>query len=83
MLKALSGVATHAHRESIPVVENTQDWCAAAPAVEALLRDRPDAHGLLIRGHGLYTWGRDLEETWRHLEAFDFLLEVVTRMEAR
>ena len=31
------------------------------------------APGYLIRGHGLYTWGRDVAEALRHLEAFDFL----------
>ena len=36
-------------------------------------------HGLLIRRHGLYTWGRDLDELKRHLEVLEFLLEVVGR----
>jgi methylthioribulose-1-phosphate dehydratase len=30
--------------------------------------------GYLIAGHGLYTWGRDVEEAQRHLDAFEFLL---------
>jgi methylthioribulose-1-phosphate dehydratase len=79
MLKALAGVATHAHREVLSVIENTQDWRAAAPAVEALLAERPEAHGFLIRRHGLYTWGRDLAEAARHLEALEFLLEAEGR----
>ncbi|HYU40972.1 MAG TPA: class II aldolase/adducin family protein, partial [Vicinamibacteria bacterium] len=36
-------------------------------------------HGLLIRRHGLYTWGSDLDELKRHLEVLEFLLEVVGR----
>ena len=79
MLKGLDGVATHEHREWLPIVENRQDWSAAAAEVEALLRKRPDAHGLLIRRHGLYTWGRDFDEAVRHLEVLEFLLEVVGR----
>ena len=79
MLKGLSGVKTHAHREWLPVIENTQDWAAEAPRVESLLRGQPHAHGLLIRRHGLYTWGRDLDEMKRHLEILEFLLEVVGR----
>ena len=79
MLKGLDGVATHEHREWLPIVENTQDWNAAVPAVEALLRERPEAHGLLIRRHGMYTWGRDFAEAVRHLEVLEFLLEVVGR----
>jgi methylthioribulose-1-phosphate dehydratase len=79
MLKGLSGVTTHAHREWLPVIANTQDWAAEAHRVESLLRGQPQAHGLLIRRHGLYTWGRDLEELKRHLEILEFLLEVVGR----
>jgi methylthioribulose-1-phosphate dehydratase len=79
MLKGLQGVTTHAHREWVPLIENTQDWVGEAPRVEELLRRHPDAHGLLIRRHGLYTWGRDLDELKRHVEIFEFLLEVVGR----
>jgi len=79
MLKGLDGVATHEHREWLPIVENTQDWSAGAAEVESRLRQRPDAHGLLIRRHGLYTWGRDFDEAVRHLEVLEFLLEVVGR----
>jgi methylthioribulose-1-phosphate dehydratase len=79
MLKGLRGVTTHTHREWLPVIENTQDWAAEAPRVESLLRGQAHTHGLLIRRHGLYTWGRDLEELKRHLEVLEFLLEVVGR----
>jgi methylthioribulose-1-phosphate dehydratase len=79
MLKGLSGVTTHVHREWLPVIENTQDWAGEAHRVESLLRGQPAVHGLLIRRHGLYTWGRDFDEAARHLEVLEFLLEVVGR----
>jgi methylthioribulose-1-phosphate dehydratase len=79
MLKGLDGVETHEHREWLPVVENTQDWAAAAPQIETMLRAHPDAHGFLIRGHGLYTWGKDLAEAKRQIEILEFLFEVMGR----
>jgi methylthioribulose-1-phosphate dehydratase len=79
MLKGLEGVATHEHREWLPIIDNTQDWAAAAPQVEALLAAHPKAHGFLIRRHGLYTWGRDLAEAKRHVEVLEFLFEVLGR----
>jgi methylthioribulose-1-phosphate dehydratase len=79
MLKGLGGVATHQHREFMPILENTQDWAAVAPQVETLLGRHPEAHGFLIRRHGLYTWGRDLAQARRHLEALEFLFEVIGR----
>ena len=79
MLKALDGVRSHEHRELLPILDNTQDWAAAAPRIEAVLAKHPDAHGFLIRRHGLYTWGRDLADAKRQMEALEFLLEVMGR----
>jgi methylthioribulose-1-phosphate dehydratase len=79
MLKGLEGVGTHEHREWLPILENTQDWAAAVPQVEAMLAQHPDAHGFLIRRHGLYTWGRALAEAKRQMEILEFLFEVMGR----
>ncbi len=79
MLKGLDGIRTHEHREWLPIIENTQDWAAAAPNIEHKLREHPDVHGFLIRRHGLYTWGRDLAEAKRQLEILEFLFEVMGR----
>ena len=79
MLKGLDGVRTHEHREWLPILDNTQDWAAAVPRVEAILGEQPQAHGFLIRRHGLYTWGRDLPEAKRQVEILEFLFEVMGR----
>jgi methylthioribulose-1-phosphate dehydratase len=79
MLKGLDGVATHEHREWLPILENTQDWGTAVPRVKAILAQQPQAHGFLIRRHGLYTWGRELAEARRQMEALEFLFEVMGR----
>ena len=82
LLKGLSGVTTHDHREWLPIVPNRQDWEKGEAAIEEVMRQNPGAHGFLIRGHGLYTWGVDLGEAFRHLEALEFLLECVLHREA-
>lgn len=79
MLKGLEGVRTHEHREWLPIVENTQDWATAAPRIEVKLREQAEVHGILIRRHGLYTWGKDLTEAKRQLEILEFLLEAMGR----
>jgi len=43
------------------------------------LREQPEVHGILIRRHGLYTWGEDLAEAKRQLEILEFLLEAMGR----
>ena len=79
MLKGLTGVRTHEHREWLPVIENTQRWPEVIPRLEETLRTRPDVHGFLVLRHGLYTWGRSVAEARRHVEIFEFLLEVLWR----
>jgi methylthioribulose-1-phosphate dehydratase len=82
MLKGLSGVRTHEHSERLPVLENTQDYDHMSRDVRAALAEYPGAHGLLLRGHGLYTWGRDVPEARRHVEILEFLFEVEGRLYA-
>ena len=51
---------------------------ALAPVLNDIDRDLDNGrpmHGYLIEGHGIYTWGRDMAETKRHLDAFEFLLQ--------
>ncbi len=79
LLKALSGITTHAHRECVPVIANTQDYAALAEELTAVLAQNPAAHGVLLSGHGLYTWGTSVAEARRHLEALEFLFEVEYR----
>jgi methylthioribulose-1-phosphate dehydratase len=79
MLKGLEGVGTHEHREWVPIFENDQDMRRLAARVDATLKDMPDAHAFLLRGHGLYTWGADLAQARRHIEILEFLFEVTGR----
>ena len=74
MLKAFPGVETHETRIDIPVFENSQDIAALAREVEARLKNAPNVPGYLIKGHGLYVWGRDMEEAERVAEAMEYLL---------
>jgi methylthioribulose-1-phosphate dehydratase len=79
MLKGLEGVATHEHTEFVPVIENSQDYVTLSGVIENVVRDNPDAHGIYLRRHGLYTWGQDIGEARRHIEIFEFLFEVLGR----
>jgi methylthioribulose-1-phosphate dehydratase len=83
MLKGLEGVSTHQHVEWVPIVQNCQDMVQLSNNVTAILGEYPQAHGFLVQGHGLYTWGRTLSEAKRHVEVFEFLFEVLGRTRAR
>jgi methylthioribulose-1-phosphate dehydratase len=82
MLKALAGIATHEVTVRVEVFPNTQDMPDFACRVEKRLRDPscpPLEYAFLIAGHGLYAWGKDLAEARRHIEALEFLFEVLAR----
>ncbi len=74
MLKAFPGVTTHETAVRIPVFENSQDIPMMAETVARRLREEPALPAYLIRGHGVYGWGRDLEEAERVIEALEHLL---------
>jgi methylthioribulose-1-phosphate dehydratase len=81
MLKGLEGVATHEHREWLPILENDQDMARLAGRVRHVLAEHQACHGFLLRRHGLYTWGETLPQAIRHVEILEFLLEAVGRIE--
>ena len=72
--KAITGYSTHDSVLEIPVFPNTQRMSELVARVDAWLDAGKPLHAYLIDGHGIYTWGRDMHETHRHLEALEFLL---------
>ena len=80
MLKGLEGITSHTATVTIPLWPNSQDMAAVSAEIPALLTLDPAPYGLLLAGHGLYTWGATLFQARRHLEILEFLLEVQYRM---
>jgi methylthioribulose-1-phosphate dehydratase len=74
LLKAFKGITTHQTSLAIPIFENTQDIAALAAQADAYMAAHPDCPAYLIRGHGIYVWGADVEDCSNKLEAMDFLL---------
>ena len=75
ILKAFPGITTHETAIELPVLENSQDIPALARQVEARLMAHPRLAAYLIRGHGAYAWGADLDEAERIVEALEHLLQ--------
>ena len=68
---------THDHREWVPIVDNDQNMPRLARVVSDALDRHPRTHAVLIRRHGLYTWGASLAEAVRHVEILEFLLQAM------
>ncbi|MCS7262499.1 MAG: methylthioribulose 1-phosphate dehydratase [Aquificaceae bacterium] len=78
LLKAF-GIGTHEACVRVPVFENSQDMRELSQQVEQRLKQE-QVYGFLLRSHGLYAWGRSVEEAYMRLEALEFLLECELRL---
>ena len=80
LLKAFNGITTHDTQIVVPIFPNDQDIARLSVVVEDYLKQHTDCYAYIIAGHGLYTWGRSIDETLRYLEALDFLFECELRL---
>lgn len=79
VLKSLSRVPTARPVEWVAILENSGDYAGLADNITRLLKRRPDIHAILLRKHGLYSWGATVQEAARHIEIFELLFEVMVR----
>ncbi len=86
LLKAFPGLPTHDARVEVPVFDNDQDIDRLQAAVDRRWDGMTSVPpGYLIRGHGIYVWGRDMATARLRLEALEFMLacELEERRAAR
>lgn len=77
-LEMLKGIGRRAHDETvtIPVVPNSQDMAEIAAAWEPVWDGQVPA--FIVARHGMYAWGRDLEQARHHTEIVEFLMQFAT-----
>ncbi|MFH5923229.1 methylthioribulose 1-phosphate dehydratase [Roseomonas xinghualingensis] len=76
LLKAFPGLQTHEAAIELPVLDNDQDIARLQAEVEARWARMapPVLPGYLIRGHGVYVWGPDMDAALARLEGLEFML---------
>ncbi|WP_336946379.1 methylthioribulose 1-phosphate dehydratase [Asaia sp. HN010] len=72
LLKVFEGQSTHDTAIDVPFFANDQDIARLATVVGPSLGKMPA--GYVIRGHGVYVWGRDMAVALARLEGLEFLL---------
>lgn len=80
MQKSLAGNTTHDETIRLAVFDNTQDMPDLAGQLSERWMKEPLNWGFLVSGHGLYAWGRDMQEARRHLEGLEFLFACALEM---
>ena len=73
LLKAFEGQTTHEASLDLAIVDNDQDMARLAARLAKLLRGGASL-GYLIRGHGVYVWGPEMQTALARLEGVEFLL---------
>jgi methylthioribulose-1-phosphate dehydratase len=76
MQKAFAGIKSHDEKVNVVIFDNDQDMQALAKRVgQAWADGQFTVPGFLIRGHGLYAWGKDIASAQQHAEGFEFLFQ--------
>lgn len=70
--KAFPGIASHEMSVRLPIFDNDQDIGRLATAIASTIATKPV--GYVLRGHGVYAWGPDVERCFWRLEALEFLI---------
>ena len=80
LLKAFPGIDSHDCTVRVPVFDNDQNIARLADRIDTCLAGLDSPHGYLIRAHGFYTWGGNIDDAMRHVEAFEFLFDCEIRL---
>ncbi len=75
MVKTISGFQSHDETLKLAIFDNNQDIPALAELVKQNWQSVHLASGLIVRGHGLYSWGNSISDAKRHMEGLEFLVE--------
>ncbi len=74
MLKAYRGINTHDVVVKLPIFDNMQDMTLLSKRVEHVLKNSIKIPAYLIRSHGIYGWGCDMNDAVRVIEATEMML---------
>ena len=83
LLKAFPGIDSHESTVEIPIFSNDQNIPRMVKEIEKYLAKQPDIIAYIIAGHGFYTWGKNLGDALRHIEALDYLLTCELKSDRR
>lgn len=72
MLKVFPGITTHEVSVTIPIVDNSQDMGVLSADLAKKITAQTPAY--LIRDHGFYAWGCDMQQVLNICEGLEYLL---------
>jgi ribulose-5-phosphate 4-epimerase/fuculose-1-phosphate aldolase len=79
MLKGIAGVGCFDVHE-VPIINNTAYECDLADSLKEAILAYPKSNAVLVRGHGVYIWGKDWIQAKTQAESYDYLFEAAVKM---
>ncbi len=79
MLKGIAGVGAFDLHE-VPIIENTAHEAELADTMGEAIDKYPQSQAVLVRGHGVYVWGKDWIKAKTQSECYDYLFAAALRM---
>ena len=64
----------------VPIIENAAQECDLDASLGEAISAAPRSYAVLVRGHGVYVWGKDWVQAKTHAESYDYLFESAVRM---
>jgi len=79
MVKGIEGGHVDVVHE-VPILDNTPFEAELEDSVRKAMIDHPQSSAVLVRGHGVYIWGRDWVHVKGQAECYDFLFQTAVRL---
>ena len=74
MQKTVAGFQSHEETLTLTVFDNDQNMVRFAQHLKANWDQVVAASGFIVRGHGLYCWGDQVNDAQRHMEGLEFMM---------
>jgi methylthioribulose-1-phosphate dehydratase len=64
----------------VPVIPNTPREGELTDSLTKAIQDNPKTSAVLVRGHGVYVWGKDWKQAKTQAECYDYLFEAAVKL---
>lgn len=79
MLKGIQGIGAF-DQHDVPIIPNTPHEAELTNSLMEAIKAYPKAQAVLVRGHGVYVWGKDWIQAKTQAECYDYLFEAAVRI---
>lgn len=81
MQKGIEGTGVFDTLE-VPIIENTAYESELADSLKDAILAYPKSHAVLVRGHGVYVWGKNWVQAKTQAESYDYLFSAAVKMKS-